>query len=69
MLANAPRTMVKHPKQISFYEKNYVIVTLSKITSYISKTKFLYVDFLTNAKITTLNFLIYINLRMLKKTN
>jgi len=41
MLIGAPRAMVKHLKQVSFHEKNYVIIT------YIFKTKFLFVDFLT----------------------
>jgi len=49
MPTSVVRAMVKHLKQVSFYKKSCVIITLSKVTSYIFKIKFLFVDSLTIA--------------------
>jgi len=46
MLASAPRALVKHSKQVSFHEKKCIIITWLKVTSYILKTKILFVELL-----------------------
>lgn len=55
MLNSVSKALVKHPKQESFYKKNDVIIICSKVTLYISKTKLLFMDILTNAPMTLVN--------------